>query len=114
VQGRTNRRVGKLRFHTRILGRYVTDRYGWFCPETGTSRLIRPRGRERCSAPEARIQLGSRHREQSFIVTSEGAERAEIIGRRPMRDHREIQHQDILANIVRNFAQQPQKEAEWR
>ena len=54
---------------------------------------------------------GSRHREQSFIVTSEGAERAEIIGRRPLGDQREIQHQDILTNIIRNFAQQPQKEA---
>ena len=54
---------------------------------------------------------GSRHREQSFIVTSEGAERAEIIGRRPLGDQREIQHGDLLNNMVRNFAQQPQKEA---
>ena len=54
---------------------------------------------------------GSRHREQSFIVTSEGAERAEIIGRRPLGDQREIQRGDVLNNIVRNFAQQPQKEA---
>ena len=53
---------------------------------------------------------GSRHREQSFIVTSEGAERAEIAGRRPLGDQREVRRQDILANMVRNFAQQPQKE----
>jgi len=54
---------------------------------------------------------GSRHREQSFIVTSEGAERAEIIGRRPLGDRREIMRDDILSNITRNFAQQPQKES---
>ena len=54
---------------------------------------------------------GSRHREQSFIVTSEGAERAEIVGRRPLGDRREILRADILNNIMRNFAKQPQKEA---
>jgi len=49
---------------------------------------------------------GSRHREQSFIVTSEGAERTEIVVRRPLGDQREI-----LNNIVRNFSQQPVKES---
>ena len=54
---------------------------------------------------------GSRHREQSFIVTSEGAERAEIIARRPLGDRREIMRSDVLNNIVRNFSQQPVKES---
>jgi hypothetical protein len=54
---------------------------------------------------------GSRHREQSFIVTSEGAERAEVMARRPLGDRREIGRGDLLNNIVRNFAQQPEKEA---
>ena len=54
---------------------------------------------------------GSRHREQSFIVTSEGAERAEIIARRPLGDRREIGRSDILHNIMRNFAQAPEKQA---
>jgi hypothetical protein len=54
---------------------------------------------------------GSRHREHSFIVTSEGAERAEIIGWRPLGDRREIMRNDILDNITRNSAQQPQKES---
>jgi hypothetical protein len=53
---------------------------------------------------------GSRHREQSFIVTSEGAERAEIVARRPLGDQREIMRGDILNNIVRNFSKQPVKE----
>jgi AAA domain/TrwC relaxase len=54
---------------------------------------------------------GSRHRERSFIVTSEGAERAEIVARLPLGDRREIMRGDILNNIVQNFSHQPQKES---
>ncbi len=54
---------------------------------------------------------GSRHREQSYIITSDGAERVEIIARRPLGDRREIGRGDVLNNIVRNFAQQPEKQA---
>lgn len=54
---------------------------------------------------------GSRHREQSFIVTSDGAERAEIIGRRPLGDRREVNRSDVLDNLARNFARQPEKES---
>ncbi len=54
---------------------------------------------------------GSRHREQSFIVTSEGAERAEIVARRPLGDRREIMRGDILNNIIRNFSETPIKES---
>jgi hypothetical protein len=54
---------------------------------------------------------GSRHREQSFIVTSEGAERAEIVARRPLGDRREVMRGDVLNNIVRNFSKQPVKES---
>jgi hypothetical protein len=54
---------------------------------------------------------GSRHREQSFVVTSDGAERAEIIARRPLGDRREIGRRDVLNNIIRNFAQAPEKQA---
>jgi hypothetical protein len=54
---------------------------------------------------------GSRHREQSFIVTSEGAERADIVARRPLGDRREIMRGDILNNIIRSFSQQPIKES---
>jgi hypothetical protein len=53
---------------------------------------------------------GSRHREQSFIVTSDGAERTEVAGRRPLGDQREIRERDVIKNIVRNFARQPVKE----
>ncbi len=52
---------------------------------------------------------GSRHRAQSFIVTSEGAERSEIIGRRPLGDRRAVTPGDILDNVIRNLARQPEK-----
>ncbi len=54
---------------------------------------------------------GSRHREQSFVVTSEGAERGEVAGRRPLGDRRPIRESDVVDNIARNFARQPVKES---
>jgi len=54
---------------------------------------------------------GSRHRERSFIVTSDGAERAEVIGKRPLGDRREVTRSDVLDNLTRNFARQPEKES---
>jgi hypothetical protein len=54
---------------------------------------------------------GSRHREKNFIVTSDGAERAEIIGRRPLGDRRDVNRSDVLDNLTRNFARQPEKES---
>jgi hypothetical protein len=54
---------------------------------------------------------GSRHRDKSFIVTSEGAERVEVAGRRPLGDARKIEEADLIANIVRNLSRQPVKEA---
>ena len=53
---------------------------------------------------------GSRHREQSFIVTSDGAERQEVAGRRPLGDLRQIHEGDVIENVARNFARQPVKE----
>lgn len=54
---------------------------------------------------------GSRHREQSFIVASDGAERAEISGRRPLGDRREITPDDVLQNVIRNLSRQDEKES---
>ncbi len=54
---------------------------------------------------------GSRHREQSFIVTSEGAERSEVVGRRPLGDRRQIGTMDLIDNLTRNLSRQPVKEA---
>jgi hypothetical protein len=55
--------------------------------------------------------FGSWHREQSFIVTSDGAERAEIAGRRPLGDRREINPSDVLANLTLNLSRQHEKES---
>ena len=49
---------------------------------------------------------GSRHREQSFIVTSEAAERSEIVDRRPLGDRRPVTRSDILDNMARNLSRQ--------
>lgn len=54
---------------------------------------------------------GSRHREQSFIVTSDGAERQEVAGRRPLGDKRQVRESDVIENVARNFARQPVKES---
>lgn len=53
---------------------------------------------------------GSRHREQSFIVITDGAERQEVAGRRPLGDKRQVRESDVIENVVRNFARQPVKE----
>jgi len=52
----------------------------------------------------------SRHREQSFIVTSDGAERQEVAGRRPLGDKRQVRGSDVIENVARNFGRQPVKE----
>jgi hypothetical protein len=54
---------------------------------------------------------GSRHREQSFIITSEAAERSEIADRRPLGDRRPVTRNDILENMTRNLSRQPEKES---
>jgi hypothetical protein len=53
---------------------------------------------------------GSRHREQSFIVMSDGAERQEVAARRPLGDRRQVRESDVIENIARNFGRQPVKE----
>jgi hypothetical protein len=54
---------------------------------------------------------GSRHREQSFIVMSDGAERQEVAARRPLGDKRQVREGDVIENVARNFARQPVKES---
>gem|GEM_PF-1173776 len=69
-----------------------------------------PEGSRQVSAFGA-YTSGSRHREMSFIVTSDGAERQDIAGRRPLGDRRPIRESDVIENITRNFARQPVKES---
>ncbi|MGC9271985.1 MobF family relaxase, partial [Acidiphilium sp.] len=51
---------------------------------------------------------GSRHRERDYWLTSEGAERQEIVGRRPLGDPRPIHEHDIWANWGRNIMRRPE------
>jgi hypothetical protein len=53
----------------------------------------------------------SRHRRTTYIVCSEGAERREIVTRRPLGDTRRISDSDIWANIARNLSRQPEQES---
>ncbi|MDD2765525.1 MAG: MobF family relaxase [Opitutaceae bacterium] len=52
---------------------------------------------------------GTRHRERDYWLTSEGAERREIEGRRPLGDPRPIREHDIWTNWTRNIARLPEK-----
>lgn len=67
-----------------------------------------PRGSKAVDAHRAYTQ-GSRHRERTWLVTSDGAERREIAGRRPLGDSRPIRQADILDNMVRNMARRDQR-----
>jgi hypothetical protein len=52
---------------------------------------------------------GTRHRNQSFMVISEGAERAEVAARRPVNDPRPVRTDDLWSNVSRNLGKQPVK-----
>lgn len=51
----------------------------------------------------------SRHRRKSWMVTSDGAERQEVVDRRPLGDGRVISDKDIWENMSRNLSRQPEK-----
>jgi hypothetical protein len=48
----------------------------------------------------------SRHRRASYLVTSDGAERKEVAGRRPLGDVRPVREADVWANVEHNLARQ--------
>lgn len=50
----------------------------------------------------------SRHRRANYLVVSDGAERREIAGRRPLGDARPIREADVWANMARNLSRQPE------
>ena len=57
-----------------------------------------------------RLLSGTRHRRASYLVISEGAEKAEVARARPLNDIRPIRAEDAWANVAANFARQPVKE----
>ena len=52
----------------------------------------------------------TRHRQVSYLLTSESAERADVRKRRPLNDIREVTLNDRWANLARSFAYQPEKD----
>lgn len=53
----------------------------------------------------------SRHRAENHLVFSEGAERREVMGRRPLGDTRAIGGTDLWENVARNLSRQPAQES---
>lgn len=53
----------------------------------------------------------SRHRAENHLVFSEGAERREVMGRRPLGDTRAIGAADLWENAARNLSRQPAQES---
>jgi phage/plasmid primase-like uncharacterized protein len=51
----------------------------------------------------------SRHKEMAWLITSEGAERREVMTRRALGDARPISAADVWENVARNLARQPAK-----
>jgi hypothetical protein len=51
----------------------------------------------------------SRHRQATWLVVSDGAERQEVAGRRPLGDPRPVREADVWANMARNLSRQPEK-----
>ena len=58
----------------------------------------------------AAYSSGTRHRRASYLVISEGAEKAEVARSRPLNDIRPIRAEDAWANVATNFSRQPTKE----
>jgi len=51
----------------------------------------------------------SRHKDAAWLITSEGAERREVMTRRALGDTRPISTADLWENVARNLARQPAK-----
>jgi hypothetical protein len=69
-----------------------------------------PAGTQAVTAYKA-YTAASRHRQASYLVTSDGAERRQIAARRPLGDPRPIREADVWANMGRNLARQPETPA---
>ncbi|MDN3563044.1 MobF family relaxase, partial [Paeniroseomonas aquatica] len=51
----------------------------------------------------------SRHRDSAWLITSDGAERREVMVRRALGDSRPVGAADVWENVARNLARQPAK-----
>jgi len=73
---------------------------------TSTEHILAMPGGSRAVDAFTAYAGGSRHRRASYLVTSDGAERKEVVGRRPLGDARPVREADVWANVARNLARQ--------
>lgn len=73
---------------------------------TSTEHILAMPGGSRAVDAYVAYTGGSRHRRASYLVASDGAERKEIAGRRPLGDARLVREADVWANMARNLARQ--------
>ncbi|MGH7122368.1 MAG: MobF family relaxase, partial [Acetobacteraceae bacterium] len=76
---------------------------------TSTEHIfITPGGSQATEGHKAYVS-GSRHRERDYWLTSEGAEKQEVVNRRPLGDPRPVREPDLWMNWARNIGRRPEK-----
>ena len=76
---------------------------------TSTEHIfVTPRGSQTTDGHRSYVS-GSRHRERDYWLTSEGAEKQEVVNRRPLGDPRPIRAADLWMNWARNISRTPEK-----
>ena len=76
---------------------------------TSTEHIfVTPRGSQTTDGHRSYVS-GSRHRERDYWLTSEGAEKQEIVNRRPLGDPRSVGPADLWMNWARNLGRAPEK-----
>ena len=76
---------------------------------TSTEHIfVTPRGSQTTDGRRSYVS-GSRHRERDHWLTSEGAEKQEVVNRRPLGDPRPVGAADLWMNWTRNISWTPEK-----
>ena len=76
---------------------------------TSTEHIfVTPGGSQATEGHKAYVS-GSRHRERDYWLTSEGAEKQEVVNRRPLGDPRPVREPDLWMNWARNIDRRPEK-----
>jgi len=70
--------------------------------------FVTPGGSQATEGHKAYVS-GSRHRERDYWLTSEGAEKQEVVNRRPLGDPRPVREPDLWMNWARNIGRRPEK-----
>ena len=70
--------------------------------------FVCPRGSQTTDGHRSYVS-GSRHRDRDYWLTSEGAEKQEVVNRRPLGDPRPVGSADLWMNWARNISRAPEK-----